>query len=106
MDVPAEDMPVAFYVFVQRRSQELCLNAIAEKIIREVPSARGATWEGPFILGDLCWENHMPEACSMFKELIHGDRLAVIQRKQLCHFCFRHPDSQPCPSHSMPACPV
>ncbi len=30
----------------------------------------------------------------------------MIQKKQLCQFCFRHPDTQPCPSHSLPACPV
>jgi hypothetical protein len=33
-------------------------------------------------------------------------RLSVIQKKQLCQFCFRHPDTQPCPSHSLPACPI
>jgi hypothetical protein len=42
----------------------------------------------------------------MFEELAPRDRLAVIQRKQLCHFCFRQPDSQPCPSYSLPACPI
>ncbi len=57
-------------------------------------------------MGDLCRENHMPEVYSMFKELSPRDQLAVIQRKQLCHFCFRHSDGQPCPSHSMLACPV
>jgi hypothetical protein len=57
-------------------------------------------------LGDLCGESHMPEACSVFRELAPRDRLLVIQRKQLCYFCFRHSDSQPCPSQSLPACPV
>ncbi len=57
------------------------------------------------MLGDLCGKSHMPEACSMFGELAPRDRLVVIQRKQLCHF-FRHPDSQPCPSQSLPACSV
>ncbi len=104
MDVSTEDMPVAFYVFARRRAQELCLNAAAAKIFQDVPSVRGAAWEGPCVLGDLCGKRHMPEACSMFEELAPRDRLAVNQRKQLCHFRFRHPDSQPCPSHSLPAC--
>ncbi len=106
MDVPAEDMPVAFYVFARRRAQELCSNAAAAKILREAPSARSVVWEGPCELGDLCGKSHMLEACSMFEELAPRDRLAVIQRKQLCHFCFRHPDSQPCPSHLLLACPI
>ncbi len=97
---------MAFYVFARRRAQELCSNAAAARIIRELPLPQVATWEGPCVLEDLCGENHMPEACSMFEELSPRGRLAVIHRKQLCHFCFRHSDSQPCPSHSLPACPV
>ncbi len=106
MNVSAEDMPVAFYVFARRRVQELCLNAAAAKIFQDVSSVRGATWEGPCVLGNLCGKRHMPEVCSMFEELAPRDRLAVNQRKQLCHFRFRHPDSQPCPSHSLPACSI
>ncbi len=30
----------------------------------------------------------------------------MIQKKRLCQFCLRHPDTQPCPSHSLPACPI
>jgi hypothetical protein len=30
----------------------------------------------------------------------------VIQKKRLCQFCLRHPDTQPCPSQSQPACPI
>jgi hypothetical protein len=71
-----------------------------------MPSAQVTAWEVPCVLGDLCGENHMPEACSMFEKVSPRYWLAVIQRKQLCYFCLRHSDSQPCPSHSMPACPV
>jgi hypothetical protein len=48
----------------------------------------------------------MPEVCQMFEAMTPEGRLAVIQKKQLCQFCFRHPDMQPCPSQSLPACPV
>ncbi len=30
MDVPAKDMPVAFYVFARRRAQELCSSPCSE----------------------------------------------------------------------------
>jgi hypothetical protein len=106
MDVTAEDMPVAFYVFARRRAQELCSNAAAAKITQDTTPAQSMAWEGPCVLGDLCGKSHRPEACSMFEEVAPNDRLVVIQRKQLCHFCFRHSDSQPCPSQSLPACSV
>jgi hypothetical protein len=48
----------------------------------------------------------MPEVCQMFEAMSPEGRLAVIQQKQLCQFCFRHLDTQPCPSHLLPACPV
>jgi hypothetical protein len=48
----------------------------------------------------------MPEVCQMFEAMTPEGRLAVIQKKQLCQFCFRHPDTQPCPSQSLPACPI
>ncbi len=44
--------------------------------------------------------------CSIFEELLATGRLAIIQRKQLCQFCFRHPDNKPRPSQSQPACHV
>jgi hypothetical protein len=80
MDVATQHMPVAFYVFARRTAQELCTNA---------------AWEGPCVLGDFYGKSHMPEACSMFEELAPRDRWVIIQRKQLCHFCFRHSDSKP-----------
>ncbi len=48
----------------------------------------------------------MPEMCHLFEEMTPESRLAIVQRKQLCQFCFQHSDSQPCPSHSQPACPI
>ncbi len=54
MDVSAEDMPVAFYIFARRRAQELCSNAAAARIILEMPLAQVIAWEGPCMLGDLC----------------------------------------------------
>jgi hypothetical protein len=42
----------------------------------------------------------------MFEAMTPKGRLSVIQKKQLCQFRSRHPDTQPCPSHSLPACPI
>ncbi len=63
-------------------------------------------WLGPCVLGEICGGHHMPEVCQMFEAMTPEERLSVIQRKQLCQFCFWHPDTQPCPSHSLPACPI
>jgi hypothetical protein len=93
MDVTAKNMPVAFYVFARRKAQELCSNAATARITHDTPPARSKAWEGVCMMGDLCGKSYMPEACSMFGELAPRDRLEVIQRKQLRHFCFRHPDS-------------
>jgi hypothetical protein len=48
----------------------------------------------------------MLEVCQLIEAMTPEGRLAVIQRKQLCQFCFRHPDTQSCPSHSLPVCPI
>jgi hypothetical protein len=69
MDVTTEDMPMAFYVFARRRVQELCSNAAAARITHDTQPARSVNWEGSCVLGDLCGESHMLEACSMFREL-------------------------------------
>jgi hypothetical protein len=106
LGVTAEDMPVAFYIFIWRRAQELCSNAAAAKTAQDARPAPGLDWEGPCMLGDLCGESHAPEECRLFGELAPEDRLVVIQRKQLCYFCFRHSDSQPCKSQSLPACSI
>jgi hypothetical protein len=42
----------------------------------------------------------------MFEAMTLEGRLSVIQKKRLCQFCLWHPDTQPCPSHSLPACPI
>jgi hypothetical protein len=102
--VAAEDLPVTFYIFVKGRAQELGSNATATRIARDVEVARGPDWEGPCVLGDLCGESHAPDECCLFGNLAPGDRLVVIQRKRLCYLCFRHSDSQPCRSQSLPAC--
>ncbi len=44
IDESAEDMPVEFYVFAQRRAQELCSNAAAAKIIRKAPLSQATAW--------------------------------------------------------------
>jgi hypothetical protein len=61
---------------------------------------------GPCILGDICGSYHMPEVCQMFEAMTPEGRLSVIQKKRLCQFCLRHPDTQQCPSYSQPACPI
>jgi hypothetical protein len=48
----------------------------------------------------------MPEVCRMFEHMSPEGRLSVIQKKRLCQFCLRHPDTEQCPSQSQPACPI
>ncbi len=106
MGIAAGDMSVAFYVFARRRAQELCSNAAASKIAQEAQPARAVDWKVPCMLGDLCGGSHMPEECRLFRDMAPGDCLVIVQRKQLCYLCFGHSDSQPCPSQSLPACPI
>ncbi len=109
--VHPDDTPDMFYDFCRERAEELKAQILsprgAEGSSRSPASPPNHPhWLGPCVLGELCGGNHMPEVCQMFKRLTPEGRLAVIQTKQLCQFCFRHPDSQPCPSQSLPACPV
>jgi hypothetical protein len=75
-------------------------------VARDNVDEQEAAWEGLCVLGDLCGGSHAPEKCSLFVDLTPEDRLVVIQRKRLCYLCFRHADSQPCKSLSLPACSV
>jgi hypothetical protein len=104
--VATKDLPVAFYVFAKGRAQELGSNATATRIAQDTVVAQGLDWGGPCVLGDLCGGNHAPEGCRLFGDLALEDRLVVIQRKRLCYLCFRHSDSQPCKSQSLPACSI
>jgi hypothetical protein len=106
MGVRPNDLPVAFYSFVRARALELGSNAASTRVARDDIDEQEATWEGPCVLGDLCGGSHAPERCSLFVDLAPEDCLVVIQRKQLCYLCFRHADSQPCKSQSLPACSV
>jgi hypothetical protein len=104
--VAAKDLPVAFYVFAKERAQELGSNAAATRIAQDLAVAQDFVWEVPCVLGDLCGGSHAPEGCRLFGDLAPEDRLVVIQRKRLCYLCFRHSDSQPCKSQSLPACSI
>jgi hypothetical protein len=109
--VHPEDTPDVFYDFCKERAEELKAQILsprgAEGTSRSPASPPNhPRWLGPCVLGELCGGNHMPEVCQMFEAMTPEGRPAVIQKKQLCQFCFRHPDTQPCPSHSLPACPV
>ncbi len=111
LNVNQGSIPTAFREFCREWIEGLRLQMLTPERSKKlaqalVQSCDGATWEGQCVLGDLCGENHMPEVGSMFKEMPPRGLLAFIQRKQLCLFCFRHTDSQPCPSHSLLACPI
>ena len=82
------------------------LNATAARMAQDTRPTQGLDWEGSCVLGDLCGESHTPEECRLFRDLAPGDRLVVIQRKQLCYLCFRHSENQPCKFQSLPACSV
>jgi hypothetical protein len=95
--MPPEDIPDAFYDFCKERAEELRARLLssggAEGASRApTPSPSHPHWLGPCVLGEICWGYHMPEVCQMFEAMTPEGRLAVIQKKQLCQFCFRHPD--------------
>jgi hypothetical protein len=93
LNVSMEDLPLAFYSFVRRRIRKLRLNAASAKpassACQPCPmTQREGVWRGSCVMGSLCGENHMPELCNPFYELSPKGRLAIIQRKKLCQFCF------------------
>jgi hypothetical protein len=108
---PLEDLPDLFYDFCWECAEELRTQIRSTEEREEEPQvtalpASYPRWLGPCVLGEICGGHHMPEVCQMFEAMTPEGRLSVIQKKQLCQFCFRHPDTQPCPSHSLPACPI
>jgi hypothetical protein len=108
---PLEDLPDLFYDFCWERAEELRAQIRATEERGEEPRVTALPssyprWLGPCVLGEICGGHHMPEVCQMFEAMTPEGRLSVIQKKQLGQFCFRHPDTQPCPSHSLPACPI
>ncbi len=109
--VHPDDTPDVFYDFCKERAKELKAQVLslggAKKATQAPTTPREElSWKGPCVLGELCGGSHMPEVCQLLEAMTPEGRLAIIQRKQLCQFCFRHPDTQPCLSHSLPACPV
>jgi hypothetical protein len=105
--VRSKDRPVAFYSFVRLRALELGSNTSPLRILEDDPEEPEPTWEGPCLMGDLCGGSHAPEKCSLFIDLSSGDRLVVVEKKQLCYLCFLHADNQPCKlQSSLPACSV
>jgi hypothetical protein len=104
-----DDTPDVFYDFCKERAEELKSQIMSPREAEGVSRAPTASpsqlcWQGPCVLRELCGGSHKPEVCQMFEAMTPEGRLAVIQKKQLCQL--RHPDTQPCPSHSLPACPV
>ncbi len=110
-DKTPEDLPDMFYDFCWQRAADLRAQVKSLEGIEEEPRVTAwpsgyPRWLGPCILGEICGSYHMPEVCQMFEAMTPEGRLSVIQKKRLCQFCLRHPDTQPCPSHSLPACPM
>jgi hypothetical protein len=52
-------------------------------------------WGRPCIV-DECREEHAPPSCALFKGKTPEERLAVVQRRELCIPCFRHLDTKRC----------
>jgi hypothetical protein len=109
--VSPEDIRNVFHGFCMDRAEELKLQILSpmrtgDPTQMPTPPRSEPSWRGHCILGELCEGNHMPEVCQLFEAITSESRLAIIQRKQLCQFCFWHADTQPCPSHSQPECPI
>ncbi len=95
-----DDMPEVFYDFCKDRAEELKAQILSPREAERVAQAATASsdhpgWRGPCVLGELCGGSHMPEVCQVFEAMTPEGRQAVIQKKQLCQFCFRHPDTRP-----------
>jgi hypothetical protein len=108
---PPEDIPDMFYDLCRERAEELRAQIMSSEGVEETPRVTALPsgyprWLGPCMLREICGGHHMSEVCQMFEAMTPEGRLSVIQKKQLCQFCFRHPDTQPCPSHALPACPI
>ncbi len=99
---PPEDIPFMFYAFCYQhaadlRAQVKSLEGVGEETrVTACPSGY-PRWLGPCILGEISGSYHMPEVCQMFEAMSPEGRLSVIQKKRLCQFCLRHPDTQQCP---------
>jgi hypothetical protein len=52
-------------------------------------------WGRPCLV-DECREEHAPTSCALFKGKTPEDRLAIVQRRELCILCFRHLDTKRC----------
>jgi hypothetical protein len=109
--VHPDDTPDLFYDFCRERAEELNAQVVSlgrpERAVQAPAKSQDRpSWQGPCVLGELYGGSHMLEVCQLFEAMTPEGRLAVIQRKQLYQFCFRHPDTQSCPSHSLPACPI
>jgi hypothetical protein len=97
------------YSIVRRGNCELRSNTSSARTMLVTPPPRLATqqegiWKGPWVMGSLCGKNHMPESCSIFDKLSPKGRLAIIQMKQLCQFCYNTLTTDPAiHSHNRPA---
>jgi hypothetical protein len=99
------DMPLTLYDFCWQRAANLraqvqSLERVEEEVKVTAWHSGYPRWFGPCILGDICGSYHMPEVCRMFENMSPEGRLSVIQKKGLCQFCLRHPDTERCPSQS------
>jgi hypothetical protein len=52
-------------------------------------------WGRPCIV-DECREEHAPTSCTLFKNKVPEDRLAIARRRELWILCFRHLDTKRC----------
>jgi hypothetical protein len=75
--------------------------AIRTEAIKDVnfPPPKGwapnLPWFRPCVV-EGCREEHAPTKCPLFKAKSPQDRLAVVRKKELCTFCFRHLDTRRC----------
>ncbi len=91
-NVHPEDTPDVFREFcmdAEELKSQILSPREAGETAQELATPRSEpSWRGPCILGELCGGNHMPEVCQLFEAMTPESRLAIIQRKQLCQFCF------------------
>jgi len=55
-----------------------------------------ALWKFHWVMGQECGQKHPPNICQLFVKISPTDKLDVIQQRNLCVVCFKHPDTSKC----------
>ena len=73
------------------------MNCKGQKTKQQDPAAGTALGSRPCRLKDKgCPENHQLDRCGVFRRLTAEQKLAVLQEKRMCIFCYKHQSNRDC----------